>query len=228
MKHYSILLLFLILSVSLFSQIDKNNSVQIKGLDFKLDTVSKKEEPKFNFDINIPATLQLSSNAIPNPNNEKFDFLKKQTNYNSKSSIMSQNKQDDDKDVLKPKYWNGKDVSNVKIKTSHGQELGSISTSTDKIRIECRDHSFVDGDRVRVYLNEEIIYRTVTLKGNYFIINIDLKNGFNRIDIEALNQGSSGPNTAEFNVFDKNGYLISSKEWNMLTGNIATLVVIRN
>ncbi len=141
---------------------------------------------------------------------------------------MSQNKQETDKDVLKPKYWNGKDVSNVKMKTSRGQELGRIATDTDKIRIECRDHSFVDGDRVRVYLNDDILYRTVTLKGNYFIINIDLKEGFNRIDIEALNQGSSGPNTAEFNVFDNKGYLISSKEWNMLTGNIATLVVIKN
>ncbi len=226
MKYNFILIIILINSVNIFAQIDKNNTVQIKGFDFKLDTVSQKEEQKFDFNLDIPASLQFSFKA--KSNNDAFDFLKEQNNLSSQPSFMSQNQQETDKDVLKPKYWNGKDVSNVKLKTSRGQELGRIATDTDKIRIECRDHSFVDGDRVRVYLNDDILYRTVTLKGNYFIINIDLKEGFNRIDIEALNQGSSGPNTAEFNVFDNKGYLISSKEWNMLTGNIATLVVIKN
>ncbi|MEN8125043.1 MAG: hypothetical protein ABFR32_07905 [Bacteroidota bacterium] len=226
MKYNFILIIIFINSVNIFAQIDKNNAVKINGFDFKLDTVSNKEDPKFDFNMDIPATLQLSSNARDKKNG--FEFLKNQNNSSSYPSIMSQNQQNDDKDIRKPKYWNGKDVSNVRMKTSRGQELGSIETKSDKIRIECRDHSFVDGDRVRVYLNENIVYRTVTLKGNYFIINIDLKDGFNRIDIEALNQGSSGPNTAEFNVFDKKGYLISSKEWNMLTGNIATLVVIKN
>jgi hypothetical protein len=81
---------------------------------------------------------------------------------------------------------------------------------------------------VRVYLNEKVVYRNIGLQGNYFIINIDLEEGFNRIDIEALNQGSSGPNTAEFLVFDKQGYKIADKEWNMETNQIATLVVIKD
>ena len=225
MKYNFILIIIFLNSVNIFAQIDKNNAVQIKGFDFKLDTVSNKEDPKFDFNMNIPTTLQLSSSAS---DTSEFEFLKNQNNSSSYPSIMSQKQQNNEKDIRKPKYWKGKDVSNVRMTTSRGQELGRIETKTDKIRIECRDHSFVDGDRVRVYLNEDIIYRTITLQGNYFIINIDLKDGFNRIDIEALNQGSSGPNTAEFNVFDKKGYLISSKEWNMLTGNIATLVVIKN
>ncbi len=224
MKYNLILIILLINSVHIFAQIDKNNTMQIKGLDFKLDTVSNKEEPKYNFNMNIPATLKFT--PIANDQIESFEFLKNKNN--SQSNLMSQNQHDDEKDILKPKYWNGKDVSNVRIKTSRGQQLGRIETDMDKIRIECRDHSFVDGDRVRIYLNENILYRTVTLQGNYFSINIDLKEGFNRVDIEALNQGSSGPNTAEFNVFDKNGFLISSKEWNMLTGNVATLVIIKN
>jgi hypothetical protein len=33
---------------------------------------------------------------------------------------------------------------------------------------------------------------------------------FNKIDFEALNQGSSGPNTAEFKVYDDKGSLISA------------------
>lgn len=131
-----------------------------------------------------------------------------------------------DKDVLVKQYWNGKDMNENKFKTS--LELGRYETSTSRIRIVCRDHSYVDGDRVKLYVNEQVIRRSITLEGGYYIIDIDLREGFNRIDIEALNQGSSGPNTAEFKVFDDNGNLLASREWNILTGYIATMVVMKN
>jgi len=131
-----------------------------------------------------------------------------------------------DQDVLVKQYWNGKDINENKFKTS--LELGRYETSTSRIRIVCRDHSYVDGDRVKLYVNEEVIRRSITLEGGYYIIDINLREGFNRIDIEALNQGSSGPNTAEFKVFDDNGNLLASREWNILTGYIATMVVMKN
>lgn len=133
---------------------------------------------------------------------------------------------DREKDVLVQKYWNGQDVSVNKFKTS--LELGRYETTTSKIRIVCRDHSYVDGDRVKLYVNEQVIRRSITLEGGYFIIDVNLQEGFNRIDIEALNQGSSGPNTAEFKVFDDNGNLLAAREWNILTGYIATMVVMKN
>ena len=43
----------------------------------------------------------------------------------------------------------------------------------------------------------------------------------------ALNQGESGPNTAEFQVYDDKGNLVSSKQWNLLTGVKATIVVTK-
>lgn len=131
-----------------------------------------------------------------------------------------------DKDVMVKQFWNGKDVNENKFKTS--LELGRYETTTSRIRIVCRDHSYVDGDRVKLYVNEKVIRRSITLEGGYYIIDIDLIEGFNRIDIEALNQGSSGPNTAEFKVFDDNGNLLASREWNILTGYIATMVVMKN
>jgi hypothetical protein len=225
---FRILLFILMLTSSgLIAQIDKNNAVQIKGMDFKLDTVSEKEQPKFDFSLKIPSELQFSDKADPDPGNTELTFLKV-SGYNVPNSIMNRKSTDSEKDVKRIKYFNGKDMTNPKISTSKGQELGKISTTSKRLRIECRDHSFVDGDRVRVYLNERIVYRTVSLVGSYFTINIELDEGFNRIDIEALNQGSSGPNTAEFLVIDQYGNLLASKEWNMLTGNIATLVVIKN
>ncbi len=131
-----------------------------------------------------------------------------------------------DKDVLVKQFWNGKDISENKIRTS--LELGRYETTTPRIRIVCRDHSYVDGDRVKLYVNEQVIRRSITLEAGYYIIDIDLREGFNRIDIEALNQGSSGPNTAEFKVFDDNGNLLAAREWNILTGYVATMVVMKN
>ncbi|MCA0933685.1 hypothetical protein LCM02_14565 [Lutimonas saemankumensis] len=131
-----------------------------------------------------------------------------------------------EKDVLVSQYWNGQDVSVKKFQTS--LELGKLETSSKSIKIICRDHSYVDGDRVKLYVNEEVVRRSITLRAGYYTINVNLKEGFNRIDIEALNQGSSGPNTAEFKVLDENGILLADKEWNILTGYIATLVVMRN
>ena len=47
------------------------------------------------------------------------------------------------------------------------------------------------------------------------------------MDFVALNQGSSGPNTAAFSVFDDAGRLITSNEWNLTTGIKASIVVIK-
>ena len=73
-----------------------------------------------------------------------------------------------------------------------------------------------------------MINSNVMLNGLYHIIYIDLNKGYNRIDIEAINEGYSGPNTAELKVFDEDGYLLSSQEWNIRTGQRATLGIVRN
>ena len=49
----------------------------------------------------------------------------------------------------------------------------------------------------------------------------------NKIIILALNQGTSGPNTAAFKVFNDAGMLLSSNEWNLATGAKATLLIAK-
>lgn len=224
MKKGVLFIFFLLLYLNGYSQIDQNKSIQLEGFNYRVDPTQQEVHLDNPFDVKIPENLNFSPDYNPNfnPNKTEFDFLK--TNK-KQPGFLSQSTQNDS-DILKPQYYNGKDVTNARLTTS--QELGRLSTTSDKIRIECRDHSYVDGDRVRVYLNEKVVYRNIGLQGNYFIINIDLEEGFNRIDIEALNQGTSGPNTAEFLVFDKKGYKIADKEWNMETNQIATLVVIKD
>jgi hypothetical protein len=157
----------------------------------------------------------------PNAQNyfDPFNTPKKTGNF------MSSPKKDDS-DILVKKHFNGKDMSNVKLTSDYS--LGTLYSTSKSMRIEVRDHSLVDGDRIKVYVNEHLINSNIMLSGLSRIININLIKGYNRIDIEAINEGYSGPNTAELRVFDENGALISSQEWNILTGQRATLGVVRN
>ncbi|MEM7086071.1 MAG: hypothetical protein AAF489_07805 [Bacteroidota bacterium] len=107
------------------------------------------------------------------------------------------------------------------------QFLGEIKTGSQFLSIKYRDHEFVDGDRIRVYVNEDIVQASVFLGGSFAGFILTLEEGENIIAFEALNQGSSGPNTAELHVYDENGFIVSAKEWNLLTGNVARVKVIK-
>ncbi|WP_073178867.1 hypothetical protein [Flagellimonas flava] len=107
------------------------------------------------------------------------------------------------------------------------QYLGDVKTTAKFVGIVCRDHEYVDGDRVRIYLNGEVVEHNILLSGTFKGINIDLIQGFNRLDFEALNQGSSGPNTAQVVVADDKGQVIHNNRWNLSTGSKASLIVIK-
>ena len=49
----------------------------------------------------------------------------------------------------------------------------------------------------------------------------------NKIDFVALNQGSSGPNTAELRIYDDSENLLSANQWNLATGSTATLIIVK-
>lgn len=106
------------------------------------------------------------------------------------------------------------------------QFLGQYDIDTEFVNIVCRDHEYPDGDRVSVSLNGEVVYPNIRLSSQYRRLKIDLIQGINKIDITALNQGDSGPNTAEFVVYDDKGNVVSSKEWNLLTGVKAMITFI--
>jgi len=105
--------------------------------------------------------------------------------------------------------------------------LGDLKTSSKFVGIVCRDHEYVDGDRVKIYANEAVVDPNILLTGSFKGININLDKGFNRLDFEALNQGSSGPNTAQVNVYDDKGNLIYSNKWLLSTGSKASLIIVQ-
>ena len=107
------------------------------------------------------------------------------------------------------------------------QDLGTFSTSAKSANLKYRDAAFVDGDKVRVSVNDKVVKYEVNLIGDYQGFQIDLVKGVNKIDFEALNEGSASPNTAEFKVFDEKGNVISSNQWNLGTGYIGTIILIK-
>ena len=58
-------------------------------------------------------------------------------------------------------------------------------------------------------------------------LSLELVNGFNKIDFVALNQGESGPNTAEVRVYDEYGNMTASNQWNLATGVRATYILVK-
>ena len=122
--------------------------------------------------------------------------------------------------------WKQQAAQSGIIKVMDDQFLGQYNIDAEFVNIVCRDHEYPDGDRVRVLLNGDIVYRDVTLTSSYRRLKVNLAQGKNQLDILALNQGDSGPNTAEFVVYDDQGNVISSKEWNLLTGVKATIIFV--
>ncbi len=128
--------------------------------------------------------------------------------------------------TYQPKWLEKDSESSEAYKKS--QYFGDFKTKHKKLRILCRDHEYVDGDRVRIYQNDVIIANDIYLTASFKEIEVDLVPGFNKIEFMALNQGTSGPNTAEFKIIDQNGNSLLSNVWNLATGIKASLIVIRD
>lgn len=116
---------------------------------------------------------------------------------------------------------------NTQMGATTNQFLGDFRSNGKFVKIVCRDHQYVDGDRVRILMNDKVVQPNVLLDASYRGIYVDLVPGFNKIDFQALNQGSSGPNTAALAVFDDQGNVISVKEWNLATGVKATMIIVK-
>ncbi|MEX6627246.1 hypothetical protein [Tenacibaculum salmonis] len=107
------------------------------------------------------------------------------------------------------------------------QDLGSFSTKDKTVTIICRDFQYPDGDKVTILVNNISVVSNLILKQSYQSFNIPLDEGINTIEILALNQGSSGPNTAGFKIYNASGMLISANQWNLATGAKASIIIAK-
>ena len=105
--------------------------------------------------------------------------------------------------------------------------LGEIRTDAEYVNSFAADFGLQDGDRIRIWLNGKIVISNFVLANNPSAIQIRLSPGFNKIDFEALNQGTTGPNTADIRIYDDNRKLLTSNQWNLATGFKATVIIVK-
>lgn len=121
-----------------------------------------------------------------------------------------------------------KKAENLEVATyKRNQNLGTFKTGSLTAKVRYRDAAYVDGDKIRVYLNDKVIEYEVVLDGDFKGFDIKLEKGINKIDFEALNEGFAPPNTAEFQVYDDKGGIIAASQWNLGIDFKGTLMLIK-
>lgn len=228
MKFYISFLLLFTISLSSYAQIDsENRSIAIPAIESE----DPEDDPELITEPSIEAEEvkpdDKKENEIIAPKEVKtaikpkkeFSMIKEDNNFRNPAELFSKQlkkqlkfKEDDEKSN------NGSLVN---------QFLGEYKTKAKTVNIIYRDHQYPDGDAIRVLLNEDIVVPSITLTSGYGGILLNLDEGINKIDFQALNQGTSGPNTAEFQILDELGNVIAANQWNLATGVKASIVIIK-
>jgi hypothetical protein len=151
----------------------------------------------------------------------KSDINNPPVNFGKSEQFLDANKQYLNRLNRKPE--NEKNPNQFKV----DQYLGDFKNNGRFVQIAVRDHESPDGDLIRILLNDKEVVPQVLLLERFKTISIDLVIGFNKIDFVALNQGESGPNTAEVRVFDDEGKLVGANRWNLATGVKATYIIVK-
>ena len=214
MKFSLVFVFLLLFTLHSFGQLDGTiKSIKIENSDKNLDIKPSNQGTALKF----PSVLD------------------KKPDYNLKDSLMARNVKMLPDTELKQAGYDLKIDPKVREKESSASKahygdmyLGDVKTTSKFVGIVCRDHEFVDGDRVKITSNDQVVEPNLFLTASFKGINLDLNKGFNRLDFEALNQGSSGPNTAQVDVYDDKGKLIYSNRWNLSTGSKASLIIVKD
>ena len=207
------------LSTTLFSQLDNNTGSKEKG-KINATVLNNSKEIKRPKSLDLDGTEGFK-NAY-NKEKEKLNKKQKEDNLKNKG-ILTKAKLSEQRFLKSFKKINGQYLIPV-----IDQDLGSFRTDSKSVYIICRDYQYPDGDRVTILINDIPVVHNIVLKQSYQKFNIPLEIGINKIAFKALNQGTSGPNTAAFKVYNDTGMLLSSNEWNLATGAKATIVIAKD
>lgn len=199
------------------SQIDNQS-----GFGTPINAQESSNDLNSPLNINSPKSLS-DNNSFLNSTKEKPKPLERSDE--KEFSISTDNGLMTKKFDYKPS-WLTKD-SEINNEFAKGQLLGTFGTESKTIEILCRDHQHIDGDQVKIIVNGKTIIHKIHLRADFQSFIIDLEEGRNVIEFEALNQGASGPNTAQFRIYDAQNSQITENVWNLLTGVKASLVIIQ-
>lgn len=164
----------------------------------KTDTPYKIEKPTFGYKIGEKQENKFN-------NEEKF-----QAPYQIQREIVINQQNEGDSQAFK-----------------RNQSFGQLRTKSETIKLRFKDYAAVDGDRVKISVNGLTIREDVYLTDMFKTIEIGLTPGINNLEFTALNQGSSGPNTAQFLIVDDKDVTLVNNRWDLATGFKGSILIIK-
>lgn len=91
----------------------------------------------------------------------------------------------------------------IATKNIQTQDTVKIEWDSDSIKINIWDSNQEDGDKINLKLNEKTILNNFVTNKNKKTINLKLKKGKNFLNLVAVNEGLSPPNTSKIELIDK-------------------------
>lgn len=215
-----------------YSQIESTlpKTIDLSGLSIKKAKEVEHEQPSANFDrqIELPQINNyLNQKSFSGLNldskidKENFGTLQPlQMNF---STATQENRYITNK---QPKYLQRQEGELDFFKRN--QKLADIRTKSKFLILKFRDYANVDGDVIRLIVNDEVLLEKVNLVGSFAEVKIQMPDfGFYKIDFLALNMGVYAPNTAQLRIVDDRFETIVNDKWAIHTGFKATVVVIK-
>lgn len=228
MKLYYSFIIFLFFSISLSAQIDR------RGGSFPIPAEETKKEnsnPELKKPIVPEAPIEELKKPLSGMNAPRMStdisVPKRQISmfpeeeFGSPGELFTKNLDRQKEAVLPDGYG-----ENAGLKED--AFWGDYHTKSLYVQIKYRDHSAIDGDLLRVYVNDDVLRSNVYLGRGFSGFRLKLKEGSNKIEFFAINTGASGPNTAEYRIEDETGAVIANKVWALEKGVKVTVVVIKD
>ncbi|MFV8367347.1 hypothetical protein [Flavobacterium sp. XS1P27] len=212
------ILFFLIISIGIssksYSQIEfskkfkaiplKNNAPKIK----KTVPLETDIPPIYTPNVFKSPEIKTPSSVLKIGEENTINMTPKNDFINPGDVYMDKMEKDLDKTLVKQGL---KEDSRFLVKID--VNFGEIRTKSKYFVIKFRDFGQIDGDLARASLNGVVTEQKLVMKENYQEFKIFFKEGINTFEIEALNKGLLGGNTAEFQIYDAEGKFIKSDFW---------------
>ena len=223
MKHFLFLFLFLVLAFKANAQAEFGPKFKpIPPAKFpaapKKKVIPPAELPKIEQPnvFNSPENPNKASTTITKSND--VDMFPKEKFINVGEEYLKKMQKDVDKTL---------NENNMPL-LRRNFDFGQINTKSKYVIVRVRDFIYVDGDLLRIYQNATILKEQVFLGDSFTDIKILLGEGFNKLDFEALNTGTSGGNTAEIIIIDDQKKVLSKNYWdNLATGFKGTILLVK-
>lgn len=228
--NLTFLIFFLFLAVQLNAQVDSNQkSVPIPAVENKEEKKEVAPEKVLIQPESNPSLTKKTDNisGIPVKNRVTLKPSEKEFSMVEKNDLINPGQIFEEKWANEKRKQELESIENIPPEFLGDQFLGDFRTNSEYANVVCRDFGQEDGDLIKVLLNDKVVIARLALTNGLKSFKLDLVPGINKIDFFALNQGSLGFNTAEFQLFDDQETAISRNNWYLATGKKATLILIK-